>query len=176
MIDTEEQDEQEPMHPAAKKFLEVVFQDVTVEGCTRHLEFLDKPDGSTSVLLVAPEQLGMSPVVLGFPAGWFPPADEEWDESFQEEMQSEVEEMAKWMADPDRPALKSEALKAEEYEQALEHENDLSPAELDAECAVLHPGKPHGPHIRRGVYALQPGETEQERDARLKKLQPWRWP
>src|ERR1041384_2190331 len=78
----------EPMHPAARKFLEVVFQDVTVEGCTRHLEFLDEPDSSTLVLLIAPEQLGMSPVVLGFPAGWFPHPDEEWDEALREEVEA----------------------------------------------------------------------------------------
>jgi hypothetical protein len=115
MIDTEEQDEQEPMHPAARKFLEEVFRDVTVEGCTRHLEFLDEPDGSTSVLLIAPEQLDMSPVVLGFPAGWFPPSDEEWDEA----LIPESEELVRWMADPNRPALKSEALRSEEVRKEV---------------------------------------------------------
>ena len=35
-------DEQpEPMHPAVKKFLEVVFQDFTFDGISRKLEFIE---------------------------------------------------------------------------------------------------------------------------------------
>lgn len=49
------------------------------------------------------------------------------------------------------------------YEQALEHENDLTPEERAAECKVLHPGEPcslpdpgsysHGLH-KAGPYML----------------------
>jgi hypothetical protein len=39
---------------------------------------------------------------------------------------------------------KSESFEADhQYDAALAHENDLSPEELAAECAVIHPGEPH---------------------------------
>lgn len=78
--------EVEPMHPSAKKFLEVVFQDVTVDGISRRLEFVDEYGGETSVILHAPDNVNMAPVHLGFPAGWFPPPDEDWDEELQKEV------------------------------------------------------------------------------------------
>lgn len=106
----EEEEQPEPLHSAAKKFLEVVLRDVCVEGCTRHLEFQDEPDGTTTVLLIAPEQLNMPTIQLGFPAEWFPPSQEEWNES----LHSEMEQFMQWMTDENRPALKSEALKEEE--------------------------------------------------------------
>lgn len=71
-----EEERPEPMHPAAKKFLEVIFRDVTVVGCTRRLEFRDEPDGTTSVMLVAPDNANMPTIALGFPEGWFPPPEE----------------------------------------------------------------------------------------------------
>jgi|SRR5437879_669589 len=108
----------EPMHPAAKKFLEVVFEDVTVEGCTRRIEFQDEPDGSTSVLLVAPTELKMPTIALGFPVGWWPPSEEEWDESFREEMEPEMQEMVRWMTDSNRPGIPSEAKREEDRKNA----------------------------------------------------------
>lgn len=80
-------EELEPMHPATRKFLEVIFRDVTVEGVTRRLEFRDEPDGTTTVMLIAPEQLGAPTIYLGFPECWWPPADEAWDEAFREEVE-----------------------------------------------------------------------------------------
>src|SRR5580693_4520114 len=68
MSDTDEQDDTVgPMHPAAKKFLEVIFQDVTVDGISRRLEFVDEYGGETSVILHAPDNANMVPVHLGFP-------------------------------------------------------------------------------------------------------------
>lgn len=113
--------ETESMHPAARKFLEMVFQDVTVGGVTRRLEFRDEPDGTTSVLLIAPTQLGMPTVELGFPADWWPPEDEEWDESLDDEYPS-VGDFLKWMTDPKRPALPSEAKREEDRKKAGERE------------------------------------------------------
>lgn len=62
------------MHRDVRDFLEVIFQDVTVDGVTRHLEFVDEHDGTTTVKLVAPDQFKMPTVYLGFPEGWYPPA------------------------------------------------------------------------------------------------------
>lgn len=81
---TEEEDQPEPMHPAARKFLEVVLQDATIEGISRHLEFVDEYGGETSVICRAPNDV-LPAVHLGFPEGWFPPSEEEWDEAVREE-------------------------------------------------------------------------------------------
>ena len=114
MNDLEDEDGQpEPMHPAAKKFLEVVFEDVVVDGILRRLEFMDESDGTTIVKLVS-EIDRFPPVELSFPADWWPPSEEEWDESFREEMEPEMQEMVRWMADPNRPGIPSEAKREED--------------------------------------------------------------
>lgn len=35
------------------------------------------------------------------------------------------------------------------YEEASEHENDLSPEELAAECEIIHPGQTHKEYHRK---------------------------
>lgn len=78
-----------------------------------------------------------------------------------------------------------------DYEHALEHENDLDDEERLGECEVIHPGRTHeefhahhpketeeqlAARIGGDIYALRPGETESQREDRLRELQPWRWP
>lgn len=61
------------MNPETRKFLEAFFQNVTIDGITRRLEFQDEYDGTTTVKLVAPQQVSMPTVRLGFPEDWKPP-------------------------------------------------------------------------------------------------------
>lgn len=60
------------MDDATRKFLEAFFQNVTIDGITRRLEFVEEHDGTSTVKLEAPKDV-MPTVYLGFPEEWKPP-------------------------------------------------------------------------------------------------------
>jgi hypothetical protein len=63
------------MDEQTKAFICKFFENVCVNGVTRHIEFLEEDDGTTTVKLLFPSPYAQEKdtVYLGFPTDWKPP-------------------------------------------------------------------------------------------------------